>query len=546
MEAMFVSTVPPSHGKPSTTNNSSKGSETGFAPALNEAINEKKNSTSQQSESEKSQHSAKSNIPEKENNTSPLEENQDSPEDVAAYGAAEKKSSSSLQQQGSANFSSINRNAANTEITGADAKQGISKNIGDDNLAKFLNGEQVKSNNVSQESSLLKNTDQSTATVSNHRFSTSPYEGKSASDLRGTVSSTEQQSDNRLSDRLSGKSGSSVQLLANDSITISHSKPQTTQLSGQKFTPTSILEAAGVHGNERYRQAGNNGNGLSEYATQNPGQLNSNHNNLPLSAEKIAARITDIPFQQNIGNTSLREGNQSLRHDWLGEFIEAKVDQFQGKSSSKTGQELLNSEGEMSANNSSGAPAKGGEKGGETTFSQTLHLAAADKQVASGVEMQRPAATNIMLSQFQENDILHQVIHKIRLSQHTQDSKLVMKLHPAELGSLKIDIHLKDGTINANILAQSQQVQEILEKNMPRLRALMEEQGLKVNEIAINLESEPTEQNNLFDEHLAQDNKGFANNSKNNSGEEFVLEVDDTEVTEVAPTPLQSGVNVLI
>jgi flagellar hook-length control protein FliK len=60
-----------------------------------------------------------------------------------------------------------------------------------------------------------------------------------------------------------------------------------------------------------------------------------------------------------------------------------------------------------------------------------------------------------------------------------------MKLHPAELGDLKIDVQLKDGSINANILAQSQQVQEILEKNMPRLKALMEEQGLVVSDISL-------------------------------------------------------------
>ena len=81
---------------------------------------------------------------------------------------------------------------------------------------------------------------------------------------------------------------------------------------------------------------------------------------------------------------------------------------------------------------------------------------------------------------------------------------------------------------------------------MPRLRALMEEQGLKVNEITINLDNDPTENSNLFEEHLAQDNTSFANHPDKSSNVEFVLEAVETDEEHVAVAPPASGVNVLI
>ena len=127
-----------------------------------------------------------------------------------------------------------------------------------------------------------------------------------------------------------------------------------------------------------------------------------------------------------------------------------------------------------------------------------------------------------------------------------QDTKLVMKLHPAELGDLKIDIQLKGGTINANILAQSQQVQHILEKNMPRLKALMEEQGLVVNEIAVNLDTDVSDNRNMFEDHLAQDNQSFSKHKGASSSARFTLQHEEVDEAEIIAQPTPPGVNVMI
>ncbi len=535
MDAMFVSPPPPAHGNSTkTTNTSAKGSETKFAPTLHDAINEQNTSSLKSSDTEDGSKTSYSDPQDSKNSLDSSNEEQPSSENTVASGLAEIKTASDQHDSVSSRLQ-LNSHSSHTAQIAVnigsyinDVKQQKGPISVGEAISKLLSGSQ----NIKESGQEMSLND-----IQQNVKTKDPAISHNEKSLFAAEQSPT---------RPIGKQNSSIQLNAGDSITISSSKSQTPPLIEHKFTPATVLEGLAARDNGRFLQTDTHGNGLGGYATDNQGQLSSQNDSLPLSAEKIAARITNIVFQQTPHNTGLRDGNQSLRQDWLGEFIEAKIDQFQGKSGSKTGQEFLSSDGEMSASNTSLTAAKGGEKTGETLFSQTLHVAAAGKQVTSGIELQRPGATNIMLSQFQENDILHQVTHRIRLTQHLQDSKLVMKLHPAELGNLKIDIHLKEGTINANILAQSQQVQEILERNMPRLRALMEEQGLKVNEIAINLDNDPTEKKNLFEEHLAQDDKGFANHKNDSSAGKFMLATDEVEEPEIATIPPQSRVNVLI
>ena len=521
MEAMIVSPAPSSPGNQSTTNSSSaKGAETDFAPALNEAINENSNSSSQSDD--QAQHQAAHSKSRKEANdgTSPAEGNTSEQADHAVAGAASfvEQNSGSTHSPSTTDPSLASRVAANTDGSGGHplARTGLAS--ADEILALLLQGEKSKLNGAEQPLS-FKSIQKDSSTHSHHG-STPPGNGISV--------------DKQIKASQLGKDATALQWQAKDSITISQSSAHSPSHAEHKSSPASLLEAMA-----------HRANGVDKSGVHNQGQHANTNGSIPLSAEIIAARLSDMPFQQSLRSESLRDGRQSLRHDWMGEFIEAKVDQLPGAKNGKTGQQLFNSDGELSANNSTVAMAKVGDKSADTSFSQVLQPSM-DKPLSQGADLQRPGSMNIMLSQFQENNLLHQVIHKIRLSQHLQDSKVVMKLHPAELGNLKINIQLKEGVISANVLAQSQQVQEILERNMPRLRALMEEQGLKVNEITINLDNDPTENSNLFEEHLAQDNTSFANHPDKSSNVEFVLEAVETDEEHVAVAPPASGVNVLI
>ncbi|MGB3222079.1 MAG: flagellar hook-length control protein FliK [Desulforhopalus sp.] len=143
----------------------------------------------------------------------------------------------------------------------------------------------------------------------------------------------------------------------------------------------------------------------------------------------------------------------------------------------------------------------------------------------------------------QEEEVIRQLTERFHISSKNMDSKINIKLHPAELGELKIDLTVKEGSIRANIVAQSQQTLEILEKNIPKLKALLENQGFSIDQISVTAESESVNDFNLFDQQLFSGNDYTPKNQKSrNEGEAiFTLE----ENINAAPEP-NTGVNVKI
>lgn len=317
-------------------------------------------------------------------------------------------------------------------------------------------------------------------------------------------------------------------------------------------------------------------NGLSHKAQLHNGSMQTTSGS-PLSTEKIIAGLTELPGQQGntagltktangnnasfmaqafqvsihaetswSGNgTSLRDTNLSLRQDVQAQFFDARLQHMEKSGEQKAGQQLLNGDNETSQSSLLAKSGKGLEKSNENTMSQSFQQILSDKGSAQPAEIQRPA-TPALPNQVSANELMQQVTQKLRISRIMQDSKMVMRLHPAELGNLKIDIHLKDGSINANIVAQSRQVQDILEKNMPRLRTLMEDQGLAVNEITIAMEPDFADNFNLFDEQLANQDTPAQQQENYSTPPSFDLELEAEEERYQDPVTPQNGVNVTI
>jgi len=105
-----------------------------------------------------------------------------------------------------------------------------------------------------------------------------------------------------------------------------------------------------------------------------------------------------------------------------------------------------------------------------------------------------------------EDEIIRQMTEKFQVSGKHTDSRINIKLHPAELGSLKIDLSVKEGSIRANVVAQSHHTMQILEKNIQKLRAVLENQGFTVDQIAVSAESDSVAGFDLFDRQFFNKN----------------------------------------
>jgi flagellar hook-length control protein FliK len=114
-----------------------------------------------------------------------------------------------------------------------------------------------------------------------------------------------------------------------------------------------------------------------------------------------------------------------------------------------------------------------------------------------------------------EQEVINQLMQRFQMTTRLQSSKINLRLHPAELGELKIDLTVKEGTIKASVFAQNQHVQEILERNMPKLRATLEQQGFTIDEIVVSFRSETAKEFDLFDGQSARNqNFTFSENAR--------------------------------
>lgn len=119
-----------------------------------------------------------------------------------------------------------------------------------------------------------------------------------------------------------------------------------------------------------------------------------------------------------------------------------------------------------------------------------------------------------------EEQVMQQIQHQFNINASKAQSNINIRLHPAELGELKINLMIKEGTVRVNVVAQSHQTQDILERNMLKLKTILEDQGLFVDDISISQASQTDQDFNLFDEQFAgnpdyypkdhQQNKSFS------------------------------------
>jgi flagellar hook-length control protein FliK len=97
-----------------------------------------------------------------------------------------------------------------------------------------------------------------------------------------------------------------------------------------------------------------------------------------------------------------------------------------------------------------------------------------------------------------ESQIIDHVIRQMAFN--TTRNTISIKMHPEELGSLKMDLAQSEHGIRAHIQVQSQQVQDILEKYLYRLKESFEQQGLTLDNIQVSVNSGKNGGPTLFSE----------------------------------------------
>jgi hypothetical protein len=142
-----------------------------------------------------------------------------------------------------------------------------------------------------------------------------------------------------------------------------------------------------------------------------------------------------------------------------------------------------------------------------------------------------------------EDNVVQQFMERFQIARRLAETRINIKLHPAELGELKIDLSVKEGSIKANVVAQSQQVQEIIERNIAKLRTVLEDQGYSLDAVTVTTESDSVGDFNLFEKQLFSQNDFAPSATRNSNQQNGGLNPESSYLDERASS---NGVNVRI
>lgn len=285
------------------------------------------------------------------------------------------------------------------------------------------------------------------------------------------------------------------------------------------------------------------------------------------SSTLFAGSSNEVQIQQQVvagmtsaGNTAPQTNKtttlDSIRQDTVGQYFKAKIgdsvgqndNQFQQASSE---QQSGNGQSKESAQStlSSSLSTLGGTSTTEstTTTSQFSMITPTTTSSQPAIEGKLAPGTHAPI---QEHEIGKNLIQHFNVNPRLKTSNLSIQLNPAELGQIKLNIIVKDDSITANIIAQSQQIVETIEKHMPKLRAVLESQGFTIDDFEVTLDSDTDSQQELFQEQFAsqQQNSSQSANTTSSASESFEEELDSAAIAELSAdsNAEDTGVNVTV
>lgn len=186
------------------------------------------------------------------------------------------------------------------------------------------------------------------------------------------------------------------------------------------------------------------------------------------------SQVADAGRQQSQVLTSQPAANEALE-DFFAKVIDKGVPQAplaQAAMNAKQG-----SEGFLPQHNQlSGQPAP---------------LVTAAQHIAAPATVAAPFAAS---AQVTDSQIFDQVVTHLSGSDKGDMGRMVLRLHPAELGALRIELLVEGDRVRANLHAQTQQVQEVLERNLGQLRSALAEQGLKIDHFQVSSDTRQHQQ----------------------------------------------------
>lgn len=96
---------------------------------------------------------------------------------------------------------------------------------------------------------------------------------------------------------------------------------------------------------------------------------------------------------------------------------------------------------------------------------------------------------NTRMSNFNSQNVLNQIVEKVKFNFNPSYSEIKVQLTPENLGDVTLKVITENGIITAQFIAENEKVKEILESNFTQLEDTLKQKGLDISELSVSIDN---------------------------------------------------------
>ncbi len=212
---------------------------------------------------------------------------------------------------------------------------------------------------------------------------------------------------------------------------------------------------------------------------------------------------------------------------------------FQG---GKSGDQTLNQGlAQQAAVNAKAATSTATQDSGSSKFNDAL--TAAQNSAARGAAGQGSSTVNRGIPAYVTRQVSQQMASMVR----SGAPSLTLNLKPAHLGSLNMEVTMKDGNLQATLTADNAAAKQTLEAGLDLLREQLMQQGIKVDriEVAVNADANPQQQQTAQTSGQSGNGRSGNSGSGESGAEDGQVAASQTEEQSTTQTTARSRISII-
>lgn len=128
------------------------------------------------------------------------------------------------------------------------------------------------------------------------------------------------------------------------------------------------------------------------------------------------------------------------------------------------------------------------EQTGQHSYNQTAQNMAGDvvTQLSQAVNEVKETVTSY-ISNMEQQDIVRQVVEQIKIWNGNETSRMQVQLYPEHLGRVEVQVMLKNGTMTAQITAETEMAKAAIESQLQTLKESFQEKSIQVDAVEVSV-----------------------------------------------------------